>query len=52
MEEWPNLLKRILIIGTPPRCARHDIALPGLIKTNVITLENMFQPSYLTEIQI
>ena len=39
-------------IGHPARCARHDITLPGHIKTNVITLENMFQPSYLTEIQI
>ena len=32
--------------------ARHDIMLPGHQRTNVITLENMFQPSYLTVIQI
>ena len=32
--------------------ARHDTMLPGHIKTNVITLENMSQPSYVTEIQI
>ena len=41
-----------IIIGPPARCARHDITLPGHIETNVITLGNMFQPSYLTEIQI
>ena len=42
-------------IGPPPRGgggARHDIMLPGHQRTNGITLENMFQPSYLTEIQI
>ena len=48
-----NLAKEeTIIIGPPARCARHDITLPGHIKTNVITLGNMFQPSYLTEIQI
>ena len=48
-----NLAKKETItIGPPARCARHDITLPGHIRTNGITLENMFQPSYLTEIQI
>ena len=44
--------KQNITIGPPVRCAKHDITLPSHIKTNVITLENMFQPSYLTEIQI
>ena len=39
-------------MGPPTRSARHDNTLPGHIKTNVITLGNMSQPSYLTEIQI
>ena len=39
-------------IGHPARCARNDIILPGYIKTNVITLGIMFQPSFLTKIQI
>ena len=30
--------KDTITIGPPPRCARHDITLPGLIKTNAITL--------------
>ena len=48
-----NLAKKETItIGPPARGARHDITLPGQIKTNVITLGNMFQPSYQTEIQI
>mgnify|MGYP005845918361 CR=1 FL=1 len=48
-----NLAKRDTItIGPPARFARHDITLPRDIKTNVKTLGNMFQPSYLTEIQI
>ena len=48
-----NLAKKeIIIIGPPARCARHDIILLGHIKTNVITLGYMFQPSYLTEIQV
>ena len=41
-----------ITIGPPVRCARHDITLPGHIKSKVINLGNMFQPSYLTEIQI
>ena len=44
--------KESITLGPPTRCARHDITLPGHIKTIVITLGNMFQPSYLTEIQI
>ena len=44
--------KDTITIGPPPRCARHDITLPGLIKTNDITLGKMFQPSNLREIQI
>ena len=52
MEEWITLLKGTITIGPQARCARHDITLLGHIKTNVITLGNMFQPSYLTEIQI
>ena len=44
--------KESITIGPPARYARHDITLPGHIKTIVITLGNMFQPSYLTEIQI
>ena len=48
-----NLAKKETItVGPPARCARHDITLPGHMKTNVITLGNMSQPSYLTEIQI
>ena len=47
-----NLAKKETItIGPPARCSRHDITLLGHIKTNVITLENMSEPSYLTEIQ-
>ena len=53
MEEWLTLLKgRTITMGPPARWARHDNTLPGHIKTNVITLGNMSQPSYLTEIQI
>ena len=44
--------KESITIGPSARCARHDITLLGHIKTIVITLGNMFQPSYLTEIQI
>ena len=44
--------KEAIAIGPPARCVRHDITLPADIKTNVITLGNMFQPSYPTEIQI
>ena len=44
--------KESITIGPPARCARHDITLPGHIKTTIITLGNIFQPSYLTEIQI
>ena len=48
-----NLVKKETItLGPPVMCARHDITLPGHMRINVITLENMFQPSYLTEIQI
>ena len=37
-----NLAKKETItIGPPARCARHDITLPGHIKTNVITLGNV-----------
>ena len=53
MEEWITLFKKeTMTIGPPARCARNDITLPGLIKTYVTTLGKMFQPSYLTEIQI
>ena len=46
-----NLVKKETItLGPPARCARHDITLPSHIKTDVITLGNMFQPSYLTEV--
>ena len=44
--------RETITIGPPVRCARHGITLPGHVKTNVITLENMFQPSNLTEVQI
>ena len=44
--------KETITIGPLARCARHDTTLPGHIKTIVITLGNMFQPSYLTEVQI
>ena len=46
--------KESIMIGPPAGGggARHDIMLPGHQRTNVITLENMFQPSYLMEIQI
>ena len=43
--------KESITIGPPARCARHDNTLPGHIKTNIITLGNMFQPSYLTEVR-
>ena len=34
-----NLVKKETItLGPPVRCARHDITLPGDIKTNVMTL--------------
>ena len=53
VSSWNNLAeKESITIGPPARCARHDITLPGHTKTNVITLGNMFQPSYLSEIQI
>ena len=39
-------------IGHPAMCSRHDIILPGYIKTNVITFGITFQPSFLTKIQI
>ena len=53
MKEWIALLKgRTITIGPPVKCARHDITLPGHIKTNVITLGITFQPSFLTKIQI
>ena len=44
--------KETIPIGPPARCARHDTTLPGHIITIVVTLGNMFQPSYLTEVQI
>jgi hypothetical protein len=44
--------KETITIGPPARCARHDITLPGHTRTNVITIGNMFQPSYPTEIRI
>ena len=44
--------KETITIGPPTRCVRHDIILPGYIKTNVRTLGIMFQPSFLTKIQI
>ena len=48
-----NLAKEeTIIIGPPARCARHDITLPGHIKTNIITLGNMFQPSDLIGVTI
>ena len=48
-----NLAKKETItIGPPARCARHDITLPGHIRTNVMTLGKILQPSYLTEFQI
>ena len=37
--------KETITAGHPARCAMHDITLPGHIKTNIITLGNMFQPS-------
>ena len=53
MEKMVNLVKKKTItIGPPARCTRHDTTLPGHIKTNVITLGNVSQPSYLTRIHI
>ena len=48
------LAKEFIMIDPPPGGggARHDIILPGYIKTNVITLGITFQPSFLTKIQI
>ena len=48
-----NLVKKETItLGPPARCARHDITLPSHMRTNVITPENVLQPSYLTGIHI
>ena len=45
--------KEIIMIGPPAGGgARHDIMLSGHQGTNIITLGKLFQPSYLTEIQI
>jgi hypothetical protein len=53
LEDWLTLQKKeTKIIGPPAKCARHDITLPGNLRTNVITPGNTFQSSYLTEIQI
>src|SRR4051812_2504461 len=48
-----NLVKKETItIGPPVRCARHDITLPGHVKTIVITLGKMSQPSDLIGVRI
>ena len=48
-----NFLKQdTIIIGLPDGCVGHDIHLTGYRETNIIVLREMFQPSYLTEIQI
>ena len=47
-----NLVKKeTTTIGPPDRCVKHGITLPVHVKM-FITPGNMFQPSYLTEIQI
>ena len=48
-----NFLKQdTIIIGLPDGCVGHDIHLTGYRETNIIVLREMFQPSYLPEIQI
>ena len=48
-----NFLKQdTIIIGLPDECVGHDIHLTGYRETNIIVLGEMFQPSYLPEIQI
>ena len=48
-----NLAKKEIITKGPlARVLSKDTTLPGYVETNVITLGNMFEPSYLTEIQI
>ena len=42
----------IIIIGLPAGCVGHDIHFTGYRETNIIILWEMFQPSYLPEIQI
>ena len=37
--------KETVTLGPPARYARHDITLPGHMRTNAITLENMFKQS-------
>ena len=46
------LNRKLITIGPPARCARHDIMLPGHVEINATTPGDMSQPSYLTEIQI
>ena len=48
-----NFLKQdTIIIGLPDGCVGHDIHLTGYRETNIIVLREMFQPSYLPEIQL
>ena len=48
-----NLAKKeTIIIGPTARGVGHEIILPGHIKAQCLTLGNIFQPSYLIEIQI
>ena len=48
-----NFLKQdTIIIGLPDGCVGRDIHLTGYRETNIIVLGEMFQPSYLPEIQI
>ena len=42
----------IIITGLPAGCVGHDIHFTGFRATNIIILGEMFQPSYLPEIQI
>ena len=48
-----NFLKQdTTIIGLPAGCVGHDIHFTGYCAPNIIVLGEMFQPSYLPEIQI
>ena len=53
MEEWRILhMEGFITIGPPTQCARQDITVPVYLKTKVIIIGKMSQPSYLPEIPI
>ena len=53
MGRWPTSSNQDTTTGgLPAGCVGHDIHLTGYRETNIIVLGEMFQPSYLPEIQI